>query len=351
MILSHTGISGQDGTFDSLSVASPKYRLLSLFESDDIIDVSLHFDIPAFLRSQPDDPALEADMVFYLPGRDSVIRKVTVRQRGYYRRKNCGFPPIMLNFKNALYANPDSFKLKKVKLVTHCNTGKYSDDYVAREYLLYRIYNIVTDTSLRVRLLRITYKDTQARRKEATQFGFLIEPEEQLAMRKNCVLIPANNMTQKAVIPHIMNSVAIFSYMIANWDWSVPWQHNILLMKPATHRGSNLLIAVPFDFDLTGVVNATYAVDAQPPDIDIKSVRERIFMGICRPEEVYRAELLKFLEKKNEIYGLVNDFQYLSDRSKKDVLDFLDQFFNLLDNPRRIDFLIRTFLSTCKDIS
>jgi hypothetical protein len=310
----------------------------------------MHFDIPGFLRTQPEDKPLEAEIVFHLPGNDSLNRKITVKPRGFFRRKNCGFPPIMLNFKSALYANPDSFKLKKVKLVTHCNTGKFSDDYVAREYLLYRMYNVLTDTSLRVRLLRINYNDTRGKKKDATQMGFIIEPIEQLAERKNCVVITSNNLTQKAVMPHTMNTVAIFNYMIANWDWSVPFQHNIALIKPATHKGSNLVIAVPFDFDLTGVVNATYASEAQPPEVDIKNVRDRIFLGICRSEDVYRAELMRFKSKKEELYNLVRDFEYLSDKSKEDVTDFLDQFFILLDNPRRLDFLIDTFRSTCKDI-
>jgi hypothetical protein len=342
-------IHGQTDTLDAAGT-SPKYKLLSLFDSDELIDVSLHFDIPAFLRTQPDDKPLEAEMTFYLPGNDSLNRKITVKPRGFFRRKNCGFPPIMLNFKSAVYANPDSFKLKKVKLVTHCNNGKFSDDYVAREYLLYRMYNVLTDTSLRVRLLRINYNDTRGKKKEATQLGFLIEPVEQLAERTNCIVLTSNNLTQKSVIPHTMNTVAIFNYMVANWDWSVPWQHNIALMRPATHKGPFQVIAVPYDFDLTGVVNATYAVDAQPPEVDIKSVRDRLFLGICRSEDVYREELLQFRSKKDEIYGLVRDFPYLSDKSKKDVLDFLDQFFILLDNPRRLDFLIETFRSTCKEI-
>jgi hypothetical protein len=112
------------------------------------------------------------------------------------------------------------------------------------------------------------------------------------------------------------------------------------------YSDSGLGIAIPYDFDLTGIVNAEYAIP--PPELGIETIRERLFSGICRSKEVYQEDLKKFLNNKTKIYSVINEFPHLNQRSKKDITTFLDQFFDQLEKQKSLDNLVDLFLNSCK---
>jgi hypothetical protein len=136
--------------------------------------------------------------------------------------------------------------------------------------------------------------------------------------------------------------------MVANWDWSVPGQHNISVFSSAKYDLAGMGIPIPFDFDLTGIVNADYAIP--PPGIGIETNRDRMFTGICRTREEYKTELMMFLDKKDEFYSVIDNYPQLSKVSKKDIISFLDQFFSQLEKPRSLDNLIDLLLEECKQL-
>jgi hypothetical protein len=260
------------------------------------------------------------------------------------RKELCSFPPIEIDFEKPLYS--DSGKIKKLKLVTHCEPGVDNDEYIVREYLVYRLFNALTDTSLKVRLLKVNYIDIRKNKKTIVKYGIFIEPVEILAKRLNCAVLKTMTLKQNHIIPETMDKMAIFNYMVANWDWSIPKQHNVKIIKPLSFSAGPLGIAVPFDFDLTGVVNAEYAIP--PPDIGIGNTRERIYLGPCRSKEVYIKTLRGFLNSKEKIYSIVNDCPQLNKRSKMDITTFLDEFYDQLENPKNLDNLINIFSQSCK---
>jgi hypothetical protein len=287
-------------------------------------------------------------MTIYFSDTDSLNKKTTIKYRGESRFQNCHFAPIQLNFKKPLYTNSDSGRIKKLKLVTHCEQGSLYDEYVLREYLVYKLFNVLTDTSFRVRLLKVNYIDTKRSRRAIIQYGFFIEPIDLLAERTSSVVVKATNLTQRHIVPNIMDRLAIFNYMISNWDWSIPGQHNVAVIKPMKYDVAGLGIAIPYDFDLTGVVNADYAIP--PPGMEITTNRERLFSGICRSKEVFQEELKKFSNKKGKLYSVINEFTYLNKSSKKDITIFLDQFFNQLEKQKSLDNLVDLFLKNCKKL-
>jgi hypothetical protein len=321
---------------------------ISLFDSDELLEASLSFDLTGFQKKSDKAGSYDGIMNFHPGKTDSLSMKVTVKYRGAFRFQTCSFPPIQINFKKPVYAASDSGKIKKIKLVTHCNPGSASDDYVLREYLVYKLYSVLTDTSFKVRLLRITYYDTGKKRKPVTQFGFFIEPDEILASRTNSTIVKVENLNQSHIIPGVMDKVAIFNYMIANWDWSVPGLHNIAVIKPKIITQGGLGIAIPYDYDLCGLVNADYGAPA--PEMGLASSRERRFVGICRDKNTIENELKYFREKKEKLYSVINDFSLLNQRSKKDMTTFLDQFFDQLEKQRDTEYLIGNFLGNCKKL-
>lgn len=317
---------------------------ISLFGSDGILKVSLYLDLASFSKKPSKSDTFDSDMTIYLNETDSINRKTIIKYRGISRYEICKFPPMQLSFKKPLYS--DSVKIKKLKLVTHCQSSNITDEYVLREYLVYKLFNALTDTSFRVRLLKVNYIDSKGKKKTIIKYGIFIEPAEMIAKRTNSTVVKTATVNQKHIFPYMMDRVAIFNYMVSNWDWSVPGQHNVEVIKPNGFDPEGLGIAIPYDFDLTGVVNAEYAIP--PPDLGIENVRQPIFYGICRTREVYNEDLKRFLDAKEKLYSVVNEFPHLNQRSKKDITNFLDQFFGQLEKPKNLDNLIDIFLSSCK---
>jgi hypothetical protein len=317
-----------------------------LFSRDELLNVNLYLDIAKFLKKTSKTDSFDAQMTFNPGTSDSVNMKVVVKYRGILRYDICSFPPIEINFDDPVH--DDSLKIKKLKLVTHCEPGSVTDEYIIREYLVYKLFNALTDTCLRTRLLKVNYIDINGKKKTVSKYGFFIEPVSMLAKRTNSEIIKSKNLKQQSIVPAMMDRLAIFNYMVSNWDWSLPGQHNVKVIKPVKLFAGGLGIAVPYDFDITGVVNASYA--SPPPEfIGTENIRERRFYGLCRTKEVYVQDLKEFSDKKEKIYMVINDCQYLTPRSKKDITNFLDGFFDQLENEKTIDKLINEFLKTCKN--
>jgi hypothetical protein len=317
---------------------------ISLFGSDDILNVTLYLDLGSFTKKPSKSDTFDGDMTIHVNETDSITRPVTIKYRGISRFEICTFPPMQINFKKPLYS--DSLKIKKLKLVTHCQSASVNDEYVVREYLVYKLFNALTDTSFRVRLLKVDYVDSKKSKKTIRKYGIFIEPVEILAKRTNAIPVKIASVNQSHIKPYAMDRLAIFNYMVTNWDWSIPGQHNVEVIKPMNNDPEGLGVAIPYDFDLTGVVNAEYAVP--PPNLGIENVRQPIFSGICRTREVYTEDLKRFRDAKEKLYSVINDFPHLNQRAKKDITSFLDQFFNQLDKPKSMDNLVSIFLNNCK---
>jgi hypothetical protein len=175
IFLSVLPVTGQTDTTRTKNPGKdPLENNFALFGSDELLDISLSLDLTGFLKKNTKMGSLDAVVTFHLSDTDSLTSKIKIKDRGHFRYENCDFPPMELSFKKAIHAYPDSGNIKKIKLVTHCKTGRAQSEYVLREYLVYKMYNLLTDTSFRVRLLRVTYYDTHKSRKPLVQYGFFI---------------------------------------------------------------------------------------------------------------------------------------------------------------------------------
>jgi hypothetical protein len=327
------------------AITDSSIKSFRLFEDENPIAISLRFDLSTYFREKPQKEYLKANITFHLSKTDSINKDIKLKTRGIFRNQYCMFAPIELNFKKADFGYSDLNSITKIKLVPQCGPGRDKEDYVLREYLAYKLFNVLTDTSFRVRLLIINYIDSQKKKKPVKQYAFFIEPLDMLTSRTHSIKIKSTTLNQKSIVPKIMDRVAIFNYMIGNYDWSVPGQHNIQVIKSLVMDPYGLLIAIPHDFDWTGLVNAAYAVPAEI--VGTENVRERLFLGVCRTKEVYRQELGLFLEKKEEFYKVINDFPYVNQKAKKDMTGYLDGFFNQLVGKR--DLILYNLLNSCKN--
>jgi hypothetical protein len=316
---------------------------VGLFEKTEILHLSLRFDITQYTRKKPKEDYLDAVITYHINDKDSVNKNIRIKSRGEFRNEFCTFPPIMISLKKTENRREDMKKIEKVKLVTHCKAG--NEDNLLKEYLIYKLYNVLTDVSFRARLVKIDYINTAKKNKTVTAFGFLIEPVNVLADRTNMIEVESVTLGQKNMVPDQLDRMAIFNYLIGNADWSIPNQHNCKILLQTKTDNSSLGTPVPYDFDYTGMVDASYAIPSEGSAI--QSVKERIYTGTCRSRETFEKELKEFVENKAEFYRIITDFPYLSERGKKEMIKYLDDFYDECDSRLSI---IDSFLKTCKDL-
>jgi hypothetical protein len=113
--------------------------------------------------------------------------------------------------------------------------------------------------------------------------------------------------------------------MIGNCDWDVVARHNVVILSQGLSERPDLGVIIPYDFDYSGIINTDYAV---PPDVvPIESVREHYYLGLCRTKEEFTIALKEFSDKKDDFYKVINEFPYLKEKVKKDMINYLDGFF------------------------
>jgi hypothetical protein len=311
--------------------AQKKNKLTStLFTKDDVLSLKLYANFRAVQKDRGKDPSYHAAVLSY-KNNDSVEISIPlkIKVRGNFRkdRSNCFFPPLLLNFpKN----NNDSAGLfmnqKNLKLVTQCR----SDDYVIREWLVYKLYNLVTEKSFRARLVSVDYVDSSSKLKTETHYGILIEDENAMAQRNGAIIVKRKMVEAQATNHEEYLKMTVFEYLIGNTDWSIPYLHNIRLISPDSTKAP---FTVPYDFDYSGIVDAPYAIP--PPQLDLSSVEQRLYRGYCLPYTDFDETVKLFNKLKDDIYKTYTNCSLLSPRYIKQVTGYLDDFYEIINNKKR----------------
>ena len=330
-----TGIQVQD------TAVQPAKEGFDFFNSDELLNMTLTFDIRDFRKTKSRDKNYDATLSVLTNTGESIIQYIKLKARGIMRLSYCSFPPVLLKLKGG---KGDERPLGKgnLKLVTHCKKSCSFQGYVFKEYLAYRLYNLVTPYSFKTRLVKIHYVDINRPDNAFTAYGFLIEDEDKIAERNHSVVIESKNATQKNMISADMARVAVFNYMIGNTDWSVPLQHNVKILKSLA-MPSDKAIPVAYDFDYSGFVNAVYSAPSK--ELPIKSVKERYYLGYCFVDEDLKPIIEEFVDMKQKILGTIDNFEYLSNGEKKQAESYINGFFKTY---RDQNYLISDLNRTCK---
>ena len=327
--------------FVLLLISSAQASANPLFEEDSVLNIVLNAPLnQTYVQRKAKDRLWMQGNLSYLAN-DASKQKldISIRTRGIFRREHCKLPPLSLNFrkkqtKNTLFSGQD-----KLKLVSPCSANKNDQQNLILEYLAYRTLSQVTDYALDTRLVRISYIDSDNKRKPWTHYAFLIEHENDLAKRLDSVPIHAPKISSKQLEQNHTGLVEMFQLMIANTDYSTirgpegkDCCHNIELISKAD---SNNIIPVPYDFDASGLVNAKYAEPNE--NLNIRNVRKRLFTGLCKPEDVWANAIEKFTSKKSSILALFENSNELSEKNKEQTLAYLEKFYTLIGNPKRVN--------------
>ena len=304
------------------------------FNSPDPVELTLVSDFKRLKSKRQKKVYQPATVTFTLPGGTPITEPIELAARGEFRRTTCVMPPMILSFKNP--KAPKLSSLKKMKLVSGCAPNSFDEELVLKEYLVYKMYNMLTDFSFGVRLTKVTFKDVLNKTKEYSQYGFLIEDVDDMAKRNNCREYEKAVLNGALTDRQQMTLVSMFQYMIGNTDWSLPNKHNLRFVQLLTDTVSYPYI-VPYDFDYCGLVNAPYAVPQ--PEFGIEKVTDRYYRGMARAKEEVDPLIQLFKEKREFMTALIQNFTLLKKSVRDNMIYYLDSFYKDLDDKRKVTYI------------
>ena len=316
-------------------------ELKPLFASDEVMSVVLRAPLTTIRKQRKLNKRDEVQgMLQFKDGSGlEATLEVGVRSRGNYRRKNCRHPPLRLNFKGKPVKGTLFEGQEKLKLVSPCKSGQRYEELIVSEYLVYRTYSILSDYSFRVRPLDVDFIDTEKKKSSSRRsFAFLIEDMHDMAARHGKIVPDWERTKSTSLDPVELGIVEVFQFMVGGHDWSVIGGpkgerccHNArLIVDPGWEVG---VIPVPYDFDLTGMVDAPYAFP--PEKVPIRSVRQRYFRGRCKGPELWQLAFDRYREKKSAIYDLYRNETRLANKAQRKALKYLDAFYRILENDKK----------------
>lgn len=270
---------------------------------------------------------------------------LTVERRGVKRQEACRIPPIRLRFEKGEVKDTIFRGQTSLKMVTHCQNSDRYDQYYILEMMAYRMYNLVTDYSFRVRSLSVTYKDSESGETDADRFAFLIEDDSDVAKRHGLKKLEIPRLGPSRFDKTTAGDIALFELMIGNVDWSAlkgpdPEEccHNIKLIAPRPLSDGDKVWPIPYDFDAAGIVDAPYAL---PPDhLGLDSVTQRMYRGYCVHNDALPGARQKLMTQQAAIMAVLDSDDRLVERSKKKAAKYLEKFFKILEDDKDFQRLV-----------
>lgn len=295
-----------------------------LFKSSNPIPVVIKTDIQGLMDQMVEKEHYQPAEIIYQVRKTTDTLKTKIRVRGHFRKDtlNCNFPPLRINFKkndirNTIFGPQDQFRI-----VTHCRTDdSHFVQYVIREYLVYKMYQILNPLSLKVRLAIITYEDTGSRYPSITKYGFFLEDEGEFASRFN-----AEKVSERVTFDDLEKNnglmLSLFQFMIGDTDWIVQFSKNLVILK----KGDQIY-AVPYDFDYCGIVDTDYR---NATGFTSLSKPERIFKGNCYTRRELKHMLKKFKRSKSKFHHLLYSTKLLDNDSLIHMYNYITQFYDII---------------------
>jgi hypothetical protein len=306
----------------------------TLFSNQTPLKVQLSYSNSELNLKTNDSTYIQSSLVFFEKNESKEI-PVSLKARGNFRRKNCFFTPIKMKIKKRASAETIFSGNTSLKMVLPCKDEKDKNDNIIKEFIAYKIYEIVSPYYFKTRRLEVELNDNSSREgKKYNLKGFLIEDDDKLAKRFDGRIV-------KRKIPSMamdhFNSVnlSFFNYLIGNSDFSSSHQHNGKLLYY-----EKKIIPIPYDFDLTGWVNPSYG----------KGVINRLgyqtekrkYIGFNREKGLFEEVRNHFKASKEQIFALVNSFQTDFDHPYEfdSMLDYLKDFYRILESDKLFKRLV-----------
>lgn len=308
----------------SAGMLAQEPEAFDLFASDSLIHLRITTDMKQLVKDKMDEEYQPAVLEIFQ--NDGTILKfdVDLRSRGNIRKEQCYYPPVKMKLPG------DQFSNNKLKWVISCRNSDLYDQILLKEYLIYKMYEELTDFSFRTHLCMIEYIDTGRSEKSFARYAFVIENEDALANRVGGRVYEPVLLSEKTLQKETMAIFTFFEYMIANTDWHFKNRHNVEVIA---HEELRTVLVIPYDFDYSGLVHTAYAVPNE--SVPVTDVTIRYNKGFCIEEDIAEKTRMLFLDRKDNITEIYSNFPYFDKATAREVDQFLDDFWALMENQKR----------------
>lgn len=295
------------------------------------MEVKLNYSNKNVKKKTNDSTFIETDLSFMNEDKWSTI-PVRLRARGNFRRAKCYFPPIKMKIKKSQSKNTVFTGNKSLKLVLPCRTENAKNDNILKEYIAYKIYELISPYHFKTRRVNVDFTEPKGKKSKSFALkGFLIEDDSRLAKRWE------GRVVEQFIHPMAMQGItstqhAFFQYLIGNTDFSVSFQHNGKLLYT-----NKEFLPLPYDFDMTGWVDPSYGFGN--PTLGLSSLTERVYRGFKRDAEIMNTVRQQYLDSKDSIVSLLNSFKNeFDDQSEfNKMFKFMNGFFEIIEDDKKFN--------------
>ncbi|MGQ1911058.1 hypothetical protein ACT3CE_14875 [Marinifilum sp. RC60d5] len=308
---------------------------LPMFSSDQLIKIEIKGDLLGLINDIDQERSYHdcTLKVQNLEKEKWVHLNVKIKTRGNFRlrKQNCNFPPLRFKIPVSIAKGTVFEGQNRLKYVSHCQSQiKNYDQHTIEEYLIYKMYNVITDHSYRVRLTQTTFIETNTN-DTLVKYGFFLEDKDDVATRNGKTILNFKNIKQYDVDRKSMVMLSLFQLMIGNADWDVTRLHNIDVISVDKH---SIPVAVPYDFDWSGIINHSYFTLS--PKIDPDAKYKRQYKGMQWSREELENAFMEFKELRNIFLEKITTCQYLNPENRNKLVSYIDEFYHLINSKKDI---------------
>lgn len=297
-----------------------------LFSSNEPLETKIAFS-PKVLRKSNNDTLYFDTPLQYKANGEWKEMEIGIRARGNFRRATCYYPPVKVDLKKKQTKETMFQGQKKLKLVLPCKKESDKNDNILKELMVYKLFELVTPYHFKTRRLTIEFTDQNKKKTSVeTINGFFIEDDKKVAKRAE------GKVFERYIHPMAMDSDAsirnaLFQYMIGNTDFSTAYQHNGKLL----YVGKKI-VPLPYDFDMSGFINPSYAVVNET--LGIKSIRDRKYRGFKRADEDFQKVREVFIAQKQAMYDIMKSYEadFDSQREFDEAYGYVESFFEIIED-------------------
>lgn len=327
-------------------LGAPPARAAALFDDSAELALVIDLPVPQLLRTKARREPIPATLHWLAPEGGTASMPIRVRARGHKRLEACDFPPLRLEFDAAAAAGTPFAGQKSLKLVTQCRAERRYAEYVKLEQRLYRAWELVAPIAFRTRTVAATYLDTTSTAMLIRGPAFLIEDFDDVAKRAGLSKAKVPALEPAQLDPANAALVEMFAFMAGNTDFSLHRSmegeknccHNDRVLGPVPATGRH--VAVPYDFDQAGLINADYA--AVSPVVGVRHVRTRIWRGVCSRNASVPGAIERMQQLRPQIEALFREPQ-LADWAVDRASRYVSEFYAILADPALVKAKIYDF--------
>jgi hypothetical protein len=318
-------------SFNISGLAQTNRSLFEALYGMEEVKITLTYPFDSLYRTNQE----EIDATISIESKAGSLMKdepITINLRGKFRRMKCSMPPLLLNFKKSTLHTLQLNNSDEIKLVTHCLDTEEGQENLREERLCYQVYEVLTPFAYRTIWLTVEYHDTRRAGKQISSTGFLLEPDKDITGRLGIVERKLYSVAEDSLHFQSYSLAAAFNFMIGNRDWSIIQSRNAKLFYDSL---AGKYIVIPYDFDYSNVIGASYRRETRPETME--HPLDRIYQGeyfMGRSAQI----LIDFQQYEDVIENRVMEAPNpMDEQARKKVVKYFETWFAQVTKTSPID--------------